>query len=91
MLNQAVLVGRLKYISVDFIELAVNKKDEPKEYYLVPVTLSESLAGNINKYCKKNDLIGIRGSLATKNGELIIMAEKVTFLSNMGSISEGGD
>lgn len=91
MLNQAVLVGRLKYKSVDFIELAVNKKDAPEEYDIVPVMLSESITKNIGKYCKTNDLMGIKGSLAIKDGKLILIAEKVTFLNSMKSVSEGGD
>ena len=88
MLNQVVLVGRLKYISLDFIELAVYSKNDPNEYDIIPVVLSEKLYDNVCKYCKLNDITAVKGRLSTKDGKLIIIAEKFTFLS---SSSEGGD
>lgn len=87
MLNQAVIVGRLKYISLDFIEIAVYNKEDIKEYDLIPVVLSEGVTENVNKYCKPDDLIGVKGKLAVKDGRLSIIAEKITFLSS----SKGGD
>ena len=87
MLNQAVLVGRLKYVSLNFIEIAVYNKEDIKEYDLVPVVLSEGIAENVNKYSKADDLIGVKGRLAVKDGRLSVIAEKITFLSS----SKGGD
>lgn len=87
MLNQIVLVGRLKYIGLDFIELAVNKKDNPEEYDIIPVTLSENIVDNVKNYCTLEDVVGIKGNISNKDGRLIIVANKVTFLSSR----KGGD
>lgn len=84
MLNQIILVGRLKHISLDFIELAVCSKDNPNEYDIIPVVLSEKLYDNVCKYCELNDIAAVKGKLTTKDGKLVIVAEKFTFLSSKG-------
>ena len=45
--------------------------------------LTNYVGSKVFQYCKKNDLIGIRGRLESKEGNLIkVVAEKVTFLSS---------
>lgn len=95
MLNQVVIVGRLikkpkidkeNDIKVCKITLAVPRyfKNSSGEYdtdYIDCLTYN-SVAETLCEYCKKQDLIGIRGRLEKKlNGELTVIAEKVTFLS----------
>lgn len=99
MLNQVVLVGRLtgdvkKEEERAVITLAVTRsyKNEKGEYDtdLIPVVLNGSLATNTMEYCKKGDIIGVKGRLQrfekdfTANGFPILefVAEKVTFLSS---------
>lgn len=44
---------------------------------------TENIGSNVNKYCKKNDTVGIKGRLTSKDGtRLIFVAEKITFLSS---------
>lgn len=105
MLNQAVLVGRLvKDVEVKELEsgkkvanitLAVSRpfKNEEGIYEtdFIDCTLWEGVAQNTKEYCKKGDIIGVKGRIQTNNYEFEdgekrkstqIIAEKVTFLSS---------
>lgn len=105
MLNQIVLVGRLvKDVEVKELEsgkrvanavLAVPRsfKNEYGEYDtdFIDVVIWNSIADNTAEYCRKGDLVGIKGRLETndsinENGEVRnytqVVAERVTFLSS---------
>ena len=96
MLNQVILVGRmvdkpeLKILEDGKksckIILAVLRsfKNENGEYDtdFIDCQLWSTIAENTIEYVNKGDLIGIKGRLQTENGQLLIIAEKVTFLSS---------
>ena len=104
MLNQTVLVGRLvrepellesdNGNKVANITLAVprNYKNVNGEYDtdFINCVLWKGVAENTVEYCKKGDLVGIKGRIQTRsyeNDEEVkyvteIVAEKVTFLSS---------
>ena len=104
MLNQVVLVGRLtkdpEVIESEngkkrtYIIVAVNRsfKNVNGEYEtdFIKCILWNSVAENTCEYCKKGDVIGVKGRLQTSNYEkdgeikyvLEVIAEKVTFLSS---------
>lgn len=96
MLNQVVLVGRLteKPImqnlendkKVCYIKLAITRcyKNCNGEYEtdFINCTLYQTIANNVVEWCKKGDLVGVKGRLETKDNELQIIAEKVSFLSS---------
>ena len=105
MLNQVVLVGRLtKDLEVKELEdgkkvtnmtLAIPRsfKNAEGEYEtdFVECTLWNNIAENTAEYCKKGDIVGVKGRLQTNNYEkedgskvfkLDVVAEKVTFLSS---------
>ena len=104
MLNQIVLIGRLtedvkKETIGDKtfakINLAVNRnyKDSDGIYEVdyIDIDLWNSIADSTAEYCRKGDLIGIKGKLETETYEaedgttkrkMSIRAEKVTFLSS---------
>lgn len=102
MLNQIVLVGRIANDlelretesgkSVCDITLAVPRsyKNDKGEYEtdFIKCKLWQGMAQNTSNYCKKGDLVGIKGRLQTyNNGEnnkyvMEVVAEKLTFLSN---------
>lgn len=97
MLNHVVLVGRLveepevKELKngkkVSNITLAVPRyyKNESGVYEadFIPCTLWQGIAEKTKEYCKKGDVLGIKGRLQkNENEELKIIAEKVTFLSS---------
>lgn len=90
MLNQIVLVGRLTETpkleeGKCFVTLAVPRayKNDKGEYEtdFISITLAGGIAENIIKYCKKSDLIGVKGRLQTIDDKLIVVVDKVTFLS----------
>lgn len=92
MLNQTVLVGRLnetpKYeegkCSIIMLSVPRNYKNENGEYEtdLIKVMISEQMAKNTVEYCKKGDLVGIKGKVVVKDGTMYISGEKLTFLSS---------
>lgn len=105
MLNQTVIVGRLtkepeiKELEngkkVANINLAVPRsyKNENGEYDtdFINCELWDAIAQNTTEYCKKGDLVGIKGRIQTNSYETEegekkyntrIVAEKVTFLAS---------
>lgn len=98
MLNQIILVGRItsdleinevENRKVVTITLAIPRsyKNENGEYEtdFVPVTLWNGIAESTCEYCKKGDLVGIKGRIQTSEDKIEIVAEKVTFLSSKKS------
>ena len=108
MLNQTVLVGRITgNLEVKEIEngkkncyltLAVPRsfKNENGQYDndFVDVILWNGVAESTAEYCRKGDLVGVKGRIQTNTIELEdgskrkhteIVAEKLTFLSNKKS------
>lgn len=94
MLNQTVLVGRItKDVEIKKIEdrkyailkLAVTRsfKNEEGTYDtdFIDVSIFDNIADNVKEYCKVGDLVGIKGRLESKEDKLILVGEKVTFLS----------
>ncbi|MBR1386395.1 MAG: single-stranded DNA-binding protein [Bacilli bacterium] len=104
MLNQVILVGRLTgEVKVEKGENGINSTslvlaiprsfknaDGIYETDFIDVKLFGTVATNTIEYCKKGDIIGIRGIIQTKKIEKYhtkmqiqeIIAERVTFLSN---------
>ena len=102
MLNQIVLVGRLVETpikeengdgrSVTSITLAVPRsfKNVDGEYDtdFLPVILWDGVAKSTTEYCRKGDLIGVKGRVQGLDGEIKLVAEKVTFLSSTSKSDE---
>ena len=95
MLNQLVLVGRLtkdvevkeigdKKVSTVVIAVPRPFKNADGEYEtdFIPCTVWNGIADNVAEYCKKGDLLGIKGRIESKDNNIYIVAEKVTFLSS---------
>lgn len=94
MLNQIVLVGRIVSIvmqdddkgnrGVVTISVPASVKDENGEYPVdkIEIELFENLAKNTVDYCKKGDVIGVKGRIQKRDDESMkVVAEKVTFLT----------
>ena len=106
MLNQIVMVGRLvqdpeiKELEngqrVSYITLAVPRSyknaDGIYETDFIPCMVWNNIADNAKEYCKKGDLLGIKGRIQTRQEEdkniIEIVAEKVTFLSSRKETEE---
>jgi len=95
MLNQVILVGRItdnlkvedmdgkKYCNL-ILAVPRSYKNEDGEYEtdFIDCLLFHGVAENTVEYCKKGDLIGIKGRLEKRENNLFAIAEKVTFLSS---------
>ena len=99
MLNQLVIVGRIvrdpevkeldngKKVSNITLAVARSYKNENGEYDtdFINCTLWGGIAENTANYCKKGDMVGLKGRLQTRIDEnenkLEIVAEKLTFLT----------
>jgi single-strand DNA-binding protein len=99
MLNQIVLVGRLvSNPEGNTINLAVNRSYKNAEGIyetdFIDIKLSKTIAENVKEYCKKGDIVGIKGTLQQRDiddgdGHIlahgaVVVADKVTFLSSKG-------
>ncbi len=112
-MNNLMLVGRIandievKKLDtgkeVTTICLAVNRSfknpDGIYETDFINCILWEGLAVNINEYCHKGDMIGVRGRLQTNTYEkdnvkhkvLDVIVEKLTFISSKKAVEEAGN
>ena len=98
-MNNVFLVGRitkdleLKYTpnnkAVTKVSLAVNNGKDDTTF--LPITIFGNMAEITSKYCKKGDLIGIKGNIKNHNWQdkqgnthydYNFIAERVSFLSN---------
>ena len=100
MLNQVVMVGRIvqepelketEKGNVCNLTLAVprNYKNNNGEYDtdFLNISLWRGIADNTVEYCKKGDLVDVKGRLETRKNDknenvMNIIAEKITFLSS---------
>lgn len=96
MLNQMVIVGRIahdleiieqenrKVVKV-LINVPRNFKNNDGVYDtdIIECILYDNVAENIAEYCKKDDIVGIKGRIERLdiNDSMQLVADKVTFLS----------
>ena len=83
-MNNVILVGRI--ISFEGNEVTVsitrNYKNEDGIYMSdsIPVRLSANIGEKMKEFCRIGDVIGVKGRLENR-GEVVVMAEKVSFVS----------
>ena len=91
--NQVILIGRIvNELTIDndtknceitiAISRAFKNEDGIYETDYIPVTLKGNIAKNVVEYCKKGDLIAIKGRIEKINEPMQIIADKVSFLSS---------
>lgn len=92
MLNQVVLVGRLveeikeeRNDVVIAVYRAFKNEEGIYEQDIVPIQIWGGIRDKCKEYLHKGDLLGIRGRIETKEDKIVIIAEKVTFLSSKKS------
>jgi single-stranded DNA-binding protein len=94
-MNQVICVGRVVQLAVigfgdnnpsGAIQIAVKRnyqnEDGIYDTDIIPCILNGSLATNAMKYCKAEDVIGVRGRLKTEDDKLVVVADKITFLAS---------
>ena len=83
MLNQCIIVGRLKNIYYDenIIEI-ICPRQTPNESDIIPCKFSDGIKENIKAYCNKGDIIGVKGRLISEGTTIFVQADRFTFLSH---------
>ena len=95
MLNQVIVIGRLietpiveynqNERKVSIVTLAVPRsfKNDEGVYDtdFIKCTLWNSIAETTTEYCKKGDLVAVKGRLECLNGNMQLVVEKITFLA----------
>ena len=103
MLNQIILVGRIANDVIETKDIETGKKVAyitlaiPRAFKnaegvydtdFIDCTLWNSVAENTAKYCKKGDIVGVKGRVEcnreNNENKIRVVAEKVTFLSSKG-------
>ena len=95
MINELVLVGRLvsdpkikenengEVVNITLVVPRNSKNgDGIYETDFFPIKLVDNIGKNTIDYCRKGDLIGIKGKLEMQNGKMEIVVKSVTFLTN---------
>ena len=93
MLNQFIIVGRIvkdleKESNVITIAIPRHYKNKDGEYDtdFVDVAIYGTLAKTTIEYCKKGDIIGVKGNIKSEISndirKMLLVAERVTFLSS---------
>lgn len=95
MLNQTVLVGRIvsdpeinetendkKFTTLTLaVPRSYKNADGEYETDFIPCVLWNTIATNTCEYCKKGDLVGVKGRIQSIKDKMEVVAERVTFLS----------
>lgn len=88
MLNQSVLVGRVSNFQRNSLMLAVPRayknKEGQYETDFITCKLSGNILQNAKEYIQQGDLVGIKGRIEqqTTDSRLLVVADKITFLSS---------
>ena len=96
MLNQFMLVGRITKIEQGKVVVAIPRSYKNNEGIydtdFISITIKGNIDENTREYCRKGDLIGIKGSIACLDNNLELVAEKISFLSSRkGSVKNGNE
>ena len=83
-MNNVILVGRIISFEGNEVIISVtrNYKNEDGIYMSdsIPVRLSANIGEKMKEFCKIGDVIGVKGRIENR-GEVVVMAEKATFVS----------
>lgn len=90
MTNQFIIVGRIVSITKNddnsiYMSVAVNRcfKNEEGIYEtdILQCFVKGGIAQSTLEYCKNGDIVGVRGRIETINNHILLIGEKLTFLS----------
>ena len=93
-MNQVYIIGRLvelpkysersgNYLIKVKISIIENEQNKDSDFALLNFALTQSIAEKLNEWANLNDCIGIKGHLTSRNKKVVLVADRVTFLSTM--------
>lgn len=93
-MNQVLVIGKLvelsknsersgNYLAKISVPIPVYAQNKNTEFALLNFELPQSLYEKLDEWAHLNDTMGIRGHLTSRNKKVVLVAEKVTFLSTM--------
>lgn len=85
MLNQVMLVGRVKNINREknIMELVIPGQNQEDKSTSIRIYLTEDMMNNMENYVDNLGIVGVKGALKnTKGYGIKVVASKVTFLSS---------
>lgn len=88
--NQVMLVGRIVNMESNeervFLTLLASKNykndEDIYENVLIPCLMSDDISNVVQRYCKEEDIVSIRGSLENDDDKLYVFTDKVTLLKS---------
>jgi hypothetical protein len=87
MLNQFVIVGRLDHLNKrgEWLDLYLITKDyDGSENEVITITVkNKNISKNVEEYLQNGCIVGCKGKVINECGELCLLCEKVTFLSQV--------
>lgn len=85
-MNEFILVGRIVKLEQGKVKIAVSRNYKNSEGVydtdFITITVNKSTNEQMQTYCQKGELIGVKGKIACLDNNLELVAEKVTFLAN---------
>ena len=89
MLNSVMLVGRLiedvnegdKGFAIA-VPRSFKNNDGEYDKDIIPVKIWEGITNHMANYCKSGDMVGIKGRIEVQDEKVVVVAEKITFLSS---------
>lgn len=91
MLNQVIIVGRIKQLYADCFEVLITGTDHSKDT-LVRVHCSDTIMDNVKSYVSIDSIVGVRGRLENDETQsLCIIGDKISFLSSTKEVNTDGN
>ena len=83
MLNQALIVGRIRELTTDSMLVSIDHPYKKDKESLIDVYFDGiNILNNVREHTLPNDIVGVKGYLIVESGLLKFIGTKVTFLSH---------
>ena len=81
-MNYVVLVGKVKEIKDNILNVEFKIKNDSEETMTIKVVVSKKMQEYMLEYLLVGDLVGIKGTLYYLDNEVVIKCDKLSFLSS---------
>lgn len=88
-MNYVVLVGKVKEIKDNVLNVEFKIKNDSEETMTIKVVVSKKMQEYMLEYLLVGDLVGIKGTLYYLDNEVVIKCDKLSFLSSKNNKESG--